>query len=55
MPFAEHGGKTTLTLQTRAVGFTAVATQMLAGMEAGWTQSLERLEALVARARGSGE
>jgi uncharacterized protein YndB with AHSA1/START domain len=50
--FAEHGGRTTLTLQTRAVGFTDVAAQMLAGMEAGWTQSLERLEALVARARG---
>jgi uncharacterized protein YndB with AHSA1/START domain len=46
--FAEHGGKTTLTLNTRAVGFAAVAARMLEGMQAGWTQSLEKLEALVA-------
>ena len=50
--FAEHGGKTTLTLRSHAVGFVAIADRMLAGMEAGWTQSLERLEALVARAGG---
>jgi uncharacterized protein YndB with AHSA1/START domain len=41
--FAEHGGKTKLTLQTRAVALVAHATAYLAGMEAGWTQSLERL------------
>jgi uncharacterized protein YndB with AHSA1/START domain len=53
--FAEHGGKTTLTLQTRAVGFVAIAARMLEGMEAGWTQSLERLDALVGRVRGEAE
>ena len=41
--FAEQGGKTKLTLQTRAVALVAHATAYLAGMEAGWTQSLERL------------
>lgn len=51
--FAEQGGKTKLTLQTRAVGIAPVAPRMLAGMEAGWTQSLERLEALVGRRRGA--
>ena len=49
--FAEHGGKTTLTLNTRAVGFAAVAARMLEGMQAGWTQSLEKLEALVNQTR----
>jgi len=48
--FAEHGGKTTLTLKARAVKSTAEAAPYLEGMEAGWTQSLERLEAYVAKA-----
>lgn len=47
--FAEHGGKTKLTLQTRAVALVAHATAYLAGMEAGWTQSLERLAEELAR------
>lgn len=34
-----------------AVGIAPSAPQMLAGMKAGWTQSLERLEALVGRTR----
>jgi uncharacterized protein YndB with AHSA1/START domain len=50
--FEEQGGKTKLTVQARAVGLAPVAPQMLGGMEAGWTQSLERLEALVAGGRG---
>lgn len=41
--FAEHGGKTKLTLQTRAVALVEYAVAYLAGMEAGWTQSLEKL------------
>jgi uncharacterized protein YndB with AHSA1/START domain len=41
--FAEHGGKTKLTLQTRGVAVVAYAAAYLAGMETGWTQSLERL------------
>lgn len=46
--FAEHGGQTKLTLQTGAVAVVAYAAAYLAGMDAGWTQSLERLKALVA-------
>ena len=41
--FAEHGSKTKLTLQTRAVALVADAVAALEGMEAGWTQSLESL------------
>jgi uncharacterized protein YndB with AHSA1/START domain len=48
--FAEHAGKTTLTVHTRAVGLVAGASRMLDGMEAGWTQSIDRLEAYVAHA-----
>jgi uncharacterized protein YndB with AHSA1/START domain len=49
--FAEQGGKTALTLQARVVHATAAAARHLAGMEVGWTQSLERLEAFVAKVR----
>ena len=42
--FAEHGGKTKLTLHTRASGLAVEAASMLQGMEEGWKQSLERLE-----------
>jgi uncharacterized protein YndB with AHSA1/START domain len=42
--FEEFDGKTKLTLQARVVKTTAEAEQYLDGMEAGWTQSLERLE-----------
>ena len=43
----EKSGKTTLTLKTYAVGKVPIAPQMLAGMEAGWTQSIDKLEELV--------
>jgi uncharacterized protein YndB with AHSA1/START domain len=43
----EKDGKTTLTLTTHAVGLVPIAPQMLAGMEAGWTQSIDKLEELV--------
>jgi uncharacterized protein YndB with AHSA1/START domain len=43
--FEDLGGKTKLTVDARAVGLAPIAPQMLAGMEAGWTQTLERLEA----------
>ena len=46
--FAEQRGKTALTLQLRVIKATAQAPQYLKGMEAGWTQSLERLDAYVA-------
>ena len=49
---AENGGKTTLTMHARITGRTDAAAQFLKGMEAGWTQSLERLDAFVTRAGG---
>jgi len=45
--FEDVGGKTKLTVQSRAVGIAPIAPQMLAGMEKGWTQSLEKLAELV--------
>jgi len=53
--FAEQDGKTTLTLHAVVVKatFPAAATA-LAGMEVGWTQSLERLKAEVAQACAEG-
>jgi uncharacterized protein YndB with AHSA1/START domain len=48
--FAEQGSKTTLTVQARVVKSTAKAAPYLAGMEAGWTQSLERLKTHLAKA-----
>jgi uncharacterized protein YndB with AHSA1/START domain len=45
----EQGGKTTMTLMTHAVGRVPIAKQMLAGMNAGWTQSIDKLEELVAK------
>jgi uncharacterized protein YndB with AHSA1/START domain len=47
--FAENDGKTTLTLKTYAAGLVPIASQMLAGMEAGWTQSIDKLQELVTR------
>jgi len=44
--FADEDGKTRLTVHADAVGIAPVAPQMLAGMEAGWTQSLEKLAEL---------
>ena len=41
--FADQGGKTKLTLETRGVAKVDYAANYLQGMEAGWTQSLERL------------
>jgi uncharacterized protein YndB with AHSA1/START domain len=48
--FEEQAGKTKVTVQASAVGLAPIAPQMLAGMEAGWTQSLDRLGELVAKA-----
>jgi uncharacterized protein YndB with AHSA1/START domain len=41
--FEDHGGKTKLTLQTRAEGLVDFAPQMLKGMDQGWSQSLDKL------------
>ena len=46
--FAEEGGKTKQILRTRVIKSTAEAAPYLAGMEAGWTQSLERLTVYLA-------
>jgi uncharacterized protein YndB with AHSA1/START domain len=43
--FAEHAGKTTITLQTRVIKSTDKALQYLKGMEIGWSITLDRLEA----------
>ncbi|MDE1925098.1 MAG: SRPBCC domain-containing protein [Patescibacteria group bacterium] len=44
----DMGGKTRLTLTTRAKGMVPQAPQMLEGMEAGWTQSIDKLGELLA-------
>jgi len=46
--FVEENGKTTQTLQARVVKTTVGAAPYLEGMNEGWRQTLERLEALVA-------
>jgi uncharacterized protein YndB with AHSA1/START domain len=46
--FAEANGKTKLTVNTGAVALVDYAAAYLEGMKAGWTQSLERLDTLVA-------
>jgi uncharacterized protein YndB with AHSA1/START domain len=53
--FADLEGKTKLTLKTRAVGLVPFAPQMLAGMEAGWSQSLDKLEQLVSGHSGTAD
>jgi uncharacterized protein YndB with AHSA1/START domain len=47
---AERNGKTEMVLHAQAKGFVAIAEQMLQGMEAGWTQSIDKLEEHVAGA-----
>lgn len=42
--FEDQHGKTKMTLTSRAIGLVPFAPMMLQGMEAGWTQSLEKLE-----------
>jgi uncharacterized protein YndB with AHSA1/START domain len=46
--FAEENGKTKLTLKTRGTAMVDYAAAYLQGMEAGWTQSLEKLTDLLA-------
>lgn len=47
----QPGGKTKVTVKAHAVGLSPLAPQMLSGMEAGWTQSLEKLADLTAEIR----
>jgi len=44
----EQGDKTKFTLHTYAKGMVPFAPQMLAGMQTGWSQSLDKLATLVA-------
>jgi uncharacterized protein YndB with AHSA1/START domain len=46
---SESGGKTTMVLTSHAVGRVPHAPQMLAGMEAGWTQSIDKMQEMLAR------
>jgi len=48
--FAEHGGKTKLTLHASALALNAIAAAMLEGMHAGWSESLDRLAEYLAKA-----
>jgi uncharacterized protein YndB with AHSA1/START domain len=41
--FENEGGKTRITVKARGVGITPASEQMLAGMEAGWTQTIDKL------------
>ncbi len=45
--FTERDGKTTLTVHARGVPLVPLAIPMVDGMEVGWTQSIDRLAALV--------
>jgi uncharacterized protein YndB with AHSA1/START domain len=48
--FAEANGKTTLTLHTRGAALLEYAAAYLKGMETGWTQSIDKLQAYLPRA-----
>jgi uncharacterized protein YndB with AHSA1/START domain len=52
--FAERDGVTTLTIRAEVVTAAPEMAGAVDGMEAGWTQSLDRLEAEVAEARAGG-
>ncbi len=47
--FRDYGSGTRLTVEARAKGLVDIARVMLAGMEEGWTQSLEKLAEMLAR------
>src|SRR5436309_2522632 len=51
--FTDAGGRTKVTLHASAMGFTDFSARMLAGMEAGWSQSLDKLLAYAARETGA--
>jgi uncharacterized protein YndB with AHSA1/START domain/ketosteroid isomerase-like protein len=51
--FEESSGKTKVILHARAGGFSDFAPRMLLGMEAGWSQSLDKLAAHAARVNGN--
>jgi len=51
--FEDARGKTRVTVHARAGGYVDFAAQMLAGMEAGWAQSLDRLASHAVRQAGA--
>lgn len=51
--FREENGGTRLIVEARAKGFQPMARMMLAGMQEGWSQSLDKLDALIARLTGA--
>lgn len=51
--FEESGGRTKVILQAQAGGFVDFAANMLAGMEAGWSQSLDKLAGHAAHVTGA--
>ena len=53
--FEDVGRNTKVTLRASARGFTDFSTRMLAGMEAGWSQSLDKLVAHAARETGASD
>lgn len=49
----ETGSRTKVTLHAKASGFTEFAPRMLAGMEAGWATSLDKLAGVAAKQNGN--
>jgi uncharacterized protein YndB with AHSA1/START domain len=49
--FADEGGKTKMTLHTRGSAMVEKAVQYLQGMEMGWTMSIDKLQAMLARGK----
>ena len=47
--FADAGGKTEMVMTSHMVGLAPIAKQMLAGMEMGWTMSIDKLEEMLAK------
>jgi uncharacterized protein YndB with AHSA1/START domain len=48
--FAEQNGKTKMMMHTHATAVVEIGVGYLQGMEAGWTQSIDRLEGLLTHA-----
>jgi uncharacterized protein YndB with AHSA1/START domain len=53
--FTERDGRTDMVLHASAKGFVEIAARMLEGMEAGWTQSIDKLEENLSSASASPE
>jgi uncharacterized protein YndB with AHSA1/START domain len=47
--FEDDNGKTKLTVHTQAIAVVEMAKNYLQGMEMGWTQSIDRLQAYIER------